>query len=90
MTELLFPAGVVRIDETLVWRKLSDWLSDDEGRDVQMRRNTINRLFVCKLNDCGTAHRGSSMLSAADALAQALQIATNREALAARAQSNEG
>lgn len=86
MTELVFPAGVVRIDETLVWRKLSDWLGAEEGRDVQLRRNTITRLFICKLNDGGQVHRGSSMLSAGDALAQALQIAANRAALVAPTQ----
>lgn len=89
MTDLVFPAGLVRIDETLVWRKLSDWLGDDEGRDVQLRRNTITRLFICKLNDGGMVHRGSSMLSAADALAQAMQMAVNRAALQAPTQSHE-
>ena len=79
MTELVFPAGVVRIDESLVWRKLSDWLGGGAYRDVQMRRSVAFGDYACQLNDDGVEHLGRSKLSVGDALAQALQIAASRE-----------
>jgi hypothetical protein len=80
VTELCFPAGVVRIDETLIWRKLADWLSQADGREVRMRRSQAFGDYACQLVDDGAEVLGRSRLSAADALAQALQISLSKEA----------
>lgn len=79
MTELCFPAGVVRIDESAIWRKLSDWLGAGSHRDVQMKRSAALGDYVCRLNNDGAEIVGRSKLSVADALAQALQIAASAE-----------
>lgn len=79
MSELMFPGGIVRIDEGEVWRKLGAWLADGE-RTVRMwssQSSSEGPFLFCKL-DCrtsGNSFNGSSRLGAADAVAQALQAA---------------
>ena len=74
MSELMFPGGLVRGDESHVWRELSRWLGDGER---SIRAWSTDGVFFSKL-ECrtsGDGFRGSSKLGLGDAVAQALQAA---------------
>jgi hypothetical protein len=86
MTELLFPGGVVRIDEGHVWAELAKWSkvsTSEKSRNVHMR--FIGGRYEVELVET-TGHAlhhhwtGRSALSLGDAAAQALQTAANAEA----------
>ncbi len=72
MMSLRFPSGYpVEIDETKIWRQLSDWLMST-GYNVALSRDDGGE-FVAVLG----LWRGHSRLHIADAVAQALQIAVS-------------
>jgi hypothetical protein len=77
MTELMFPAGIVRIDEGHVWAELSRWTS---GGDRRVRMASFQGVWSAVLEESRgpvitASWDGSSRLSLADAVAQALQTA---------------
>ncbi len=81
MASLRFPSGYpVEIDETRIWRQLSDWLRQT-GCDVRLSRGDDNRFAAVlgKMNGdlSGRVWKGHSRLSIGDAVAQALQTAVS-------------
>jgi hypothetical protein len=76
MTELCFPAGVVRIDESRVWRELAKW-SAKTGGDVVLRNREGQ--FIAMLSDGAGKWQASSALSLDDAVANALKAAEPEE-----------
>ena len=82
MTEIMFPGGILRVDEGHVWRELSSWIESTNGYgSVSIWKNGDERFHALLLAEAGgDEHRGSSRLGAADAVAQALQcVAMRRE-----------
>lgn len=79
MAELLFPAGVVRIDEGHVWAELAKYIRANDGEVAFWRAGNgfTARLWSSKLE---REYMGSSDLGMADAVAQALQTAVSEEA----------
>jgi hypothetical protein len=72
MTELMFPAGVVRVDEGHVWRELAKW-SAKTGGDVVLRNR--GNMYIAVLISGSDDWTASSTLSLDDAVANALQAA---------------
>jgi hypothetical protein len=75
VTELMLPGGLVRIDESHVWRELSRWIAETGG-DAMLRQEETG--FRCRLfigSDPESSWAASSRLSLADCVANALQAA---------------
>jgi hypothetical protein len=79
MTELMFPAGIVRVDEGHVWSELGKYVRDNDGEVAFWRAGNgfTARLWSSKLE---REYMGHSELGMADAVAQALQTAVSEEA----------
>lgn len=82
MTDLVFPGGVVRIDESQVWKSMMEWLKRTPTRHVSKMSDVAGECYVelreslpSSDYECWT---GYSRLGLGDALAQALQKAHSR------------
>jgi hypothetical protein len=73
---LLFPGGVCLIDQDHIWRSLATWAHGSDERCVKMR--CIGGEWQTELLTTEATHKGSSRLSMADSVAQALQAATSQ------------
>lgn len=83
MTELMFPSGLVRIEENHVWVELSRWLDRNRelGGDVMLRPQGETG-FSCRLFVGEQSWSAQSYLSLADAVANCLQAAVSAEVAA--------